>query len=68
MFIELDKDYTIGSEALKTLIEQVYYLDNSIVKCDYKDSGIFLKFQAGSKVNEKILKEDIIQYLKASDG
>ena len=61
MFIELDKDYTIGSEALKTLIEQVYYLDNSIVKCDYKDSGIFLKFQAGSKVNEKILKEDIIQ-------
>jgi len=61
MFIELDKNYTKGSEALKTLVEQVCYLDHTIVKCNYNDGGIFLEFQADSKVNEKMLKDDILQ-------
>jgi seryl-tRNA synthetase len=60
MFIELDKKYTKGSEALKTLVEQVYYLDHTIVKCNYKDGGLFLEFQSDSKVNEKMLKDDIL--------
>lgn len=61
MLIELDSKYTKGSEALKTLVEQVYYLDNTIVKCNYNDGDIILEFQADSQVNEKKLKEDIIQ-------
>ena len=61
MFIELDKKYTKGSEALKTLAEQVCYLDHTIVKCNYNDGGIFLEFQTDSKVNEKMLKDDILQ-------
>ena len=60
MFVELDKNYTKGSEALKTLVEQVYYLDHTIVKCNYKDGSLFLEFQSDSKVNEKMLKDDIL--------
>ena len=65
MFVELDKNYTKGSEALKTLVEQIYYIDRSIIKCDFKGRGVSLEFETDSIVDEKILNDEIIQMSKA---
>ena len=59
MFIEVDKQYEKSPEALKTLIEQVLYLDNSILKCVYSDGCISLDFKIDSTVDKTTLKENI---------
>ena len=61
MFVELDKNYSKGSEALKTLVEQIYYIDRSIIKCDFKGKGVSLVFETDSIVDEKILNDEIVK-------
>ena len=65
MFIEVDKQYEKSPEALKTLIEQVLYLDNSILKCVYSNGCISLDFKIDSTVDKTTLKENITKVAKS---
>ncbi len=65
MFIRLEKSYAKGTEALKTLIEQVYYIDQSIINCEFVRDGIKLYFEVGSNYDESILRDEILKMSSA---
>ncbi len=65
MLIKINKQYEKSPEALKTLIEQVLYLDNSILKCVYSNGCISLDFKIDSTVDKTTLTENITKVSKS---
>ena len=65
MFIPLNKNIIKGSEALKTLVEQIYYLNKAIIHCEYNNGGIALELETDYLVDNEKLKDEILKMSSA---
>ena len=61
MFVPLNQNIRKSSEAIRTLVEQIYYLNKAIIHCEYKNDGILLEFEKDYLVDNEKLKEEILK-------
>ena len=47
--------------ALKELMEQVYYVDQRITKCDFNGNGINVEFEHGDNIEESYIRQEILK-------
>jgi len=59
MLIKIDKNFDNNSEALKTLIEQIYYINSSIIRCQYVDKGLKIDFELDYTENTNYLINEV---------
>ena len=61
MFIKLKNTFTKNPEALKELMEQVYYVDKRITNCSFNSDGVIVEFESGNEINDEYLRREILK-------
>tara|TARA_B100000315_G_scaffold144846_1_gene133754 strand:+ start:1088 stop:2245 length:1158 start_codon:yes stop_codon:yes gene_type:complete len=59
MYVKLENIFCQQPEALKSLIEQIYYVDHRILNCDYNGNGLNIEFDLGCEIDEEYLMVEI---------
>ncbi|MGA1823440.1 MAG: aminoacyl--tRNA ligase-related protein [bacterium] len=59
MFIQFDNNTLLKGDAKKVFLEQIYYVNKSIIDCNITNDGIDVKFDIHAKIDENDLADKI---------